>query len=224
MAAFMFFAAGCWDKVEIEDRGMVTSIGIDASVGIDGSIGSNTSDRYRVTVSMPGIMKTDINPLSDEAKTVITSQGESLDDALKMVNNEIIRKVYLGQAKSVVLGKDILTSPEMLKETIESLEKNRDVSRKIFVLACETSEAREALSLNLDGMPVLGVLSENYYTNNPDCAKGARTLEDMIACLYNGDEMKIAAIEVKVNDKEKNSGEIIFGEAAEVTKTADSAE
>ncbi|MDR0999957.1 MAG: hypothetical protein LBL96_04015 [Clostridiales bacterium] len=203
--SLFIFTTGCWDKVEIEDRGMITSLGIDKS-----------GAGYSITISMPGIMKTDVNPLDDAAKIVITAEGDSLDDALKVLNEETNRKLYLGQTKAVALGKDVLTDLGMLKDTIKSLENNRDVSRQIFVLACKTSEAKEVLSLDLDGMPALGILSESYYTNNPERAKGARTLEDMIACLYKGGEIKIATIQSRVKDKEKSTGEIIFGEAEEL--------
>ncbi|MCL2456832.1 MAG: GerAB/ArcD/ProY family transporter [Defluviitaleaceae bacterium] len=142
--------SGCWDKVEIENRGFVVAMGIDA----------DAEKNFVVTLSVP-IMERE-NSDGDEKKShVQTAAAKTITEAVKKLDVKNDRQLYFGQMKLLVLGTELLRREEHLRAAIETLEEKLVATRRIHVLAAD--DAREILSSKPPGEIIPGSFVANIY-------------------------------------------------------------
>ena len=109
---FIFFLAtiflsGCYDKVELEDRDFVMSLGID--------LNENSENK----ISLSAITT---NDYKQEECNILTSFGKTFDEALENLDNISNKKIYLGHTKLIVLSEKVLKNQYLFKEIINSSE------------------------------------------------------------------------------------------------------
>lgn len=161
------FLAGCWDKVEIEDRGFVVSLGIDkfkddkAAMFDDGK----NNNRYTVTMSLPNVETLVGTGSKEDSESVKTSASETVSAAMRLIDSYSSEKLYFGHTKAVILGEELLKDRELLKEAVDALERNRLLSRKLVVLAT-TDDVKTVLEAKIPGEPLVGVFLANFYRNS----------------------------------------------------------
>lgn len=118
----LFFATGCWDRRDPEDREYVITMGIDKA-----------EKGYSFTFA-PAKTR-------EKEPKLITAEGETLAGALASADSHNSRKTELGQLKMIVFGRELLEDRTLFTAMLAELEQSRDVSRKLTVLATNQGAA-----------------------------------------------------------------------------------
>ncbi|MDR3239977.1 MAG: Ger(x)C family spore germination protein [Clostridiales bacterium] len=159
---------GCWDKVELEDRGFVVSIGLDKFQAQSGRLtltGAEQDNQYTVTAVMPNGMDIKENAVSDKTKSVKSADSATVSGALRLIDMGSSQKLYLKQAKMLLWSESLLQDEKLFQQALDAMERSQDISRKMFLIASK-EPAWKVLSAPLGGEPMLGVFMENFYKNN----------------------------------------------------------
>lgn len=145
---------GCWDKVELENRGFVVSLGVDKN-----------ENKYAVSMAVPNVAALAEKSGSDKANSVKTADNETIAGAMSMADSASSQTMYYGQTKMTVLGKDVLTDERLFREALDAMERNREINRKMIILSTQ-GEAKDILEAEIPGEPMVGMYIANYYKSN----------------------------------------------------------
>ncbi|MDR2750876.1 MAG: hypothetical protein LBC41_09465, partial [Clostridiales bacterium] len=137
LAFTLALITGCWDKVELENRGFAVSFGIDEKDG-----------KYLVTVSMPSVSSLKEGP-SDSAKDVRSEESDTVSGAIRAIDDSLSQRLDFGQAKLLLFGQELLDNEDMFRQAIDACERNGELNREIYVLAADGG-ARKVLEQKLD--------------------------------------------------------------------------
>lgn len=163
----IFFLTGCWDKVEIEDRGFLDAVGIDKFDKKNHSdlpsMDKKDKSRYTVTVSLPDIHSIE----NDEEKSEIIKNATSktISGALMVMDSYSSYKLYLGQIRLIILGEGILKDKLLFKETLDFLERDTKINNKLIIMSTN-GEAKEILSKKITEKIPKGIFISSFYQNN----------------------------------------------------------
>jgi spore germination protein KC len=164
----------CWDKVELEDRAFVISIGVDKfdakrDKDVEVYEDNKNLNRFTVSVATPNL-DVIVKDSGDENSAIVkTASNQTITGATKIIDSYSSDKIYFGQTKLAVFSEDLLKDPHLFKETVDSLERNPNLSRKLIVLATDMP-ASEVLSAKPQQQPMVGMFVQNYYANNPNAS------------------------------------------------------
>ena len=152
---FLLLLSFGWDRIELESRAFVITIGIDAG---DGEYPFEVSMNISDTAAIGGGEK--------ESYTVTrTAMGGSLADAMRQIEAKISDKIYYGHAKMVVLGESVLEDRYLLGEVIDTFVRNDEINIKTIVMATEKTAA-EILSAKTGEQSFLGTDIADFYNKN----------------------------------------------------------
>ncbi len=193
LAAASMLCTGCFDKVELESRGFVISIGVDKFSG-----DKKTGNRFAVTMALPNVaVLLDKGGGADKkAKSVKTESSETIAAAMKMVDSKSSQTLYYGLSKMVLISEGVLKDSALFRETIDAFERNREISRKIIVMA-SGEPAEEILNADVPGEPMVGLFAASYYKNNVAASTFKQDLEHVVGGLRSTGNTVIPKVEVK---------------------------
>jgi len=150
----------CWDMVEIEDRAFAVAIAIDKADD------KNNDDRFIVTLSVPPPEKEDEEDDDGKPAHIKYASGKTITEALKQLDTKTDKRLYYGQAKLLILGEKLLEEKELLQSAVNAIYKNREIDRRIHVLAAE-GKAADILEATPSGETLNGLhVSEIYRDKN----------------------------------------------------------
>lgn len=153
---------GCWDKVEIDQRGFVGVIMVDmASPGYEEKENEEiknipgadvqTGEMFKVTYTFPdtALLGGEGGEGGGDEKGFIsmTSVATSLSKAARYVDSRISRRLYFGHTQCVIFGEEVLKNPDKFKEAIGYLEEGQQFSRNMLVIAAQ-GEASKIADIN----------------------------------------------------------------------------
>lgn len=213
-----FFLTGCFDKVELEERAFVLAMSIDKYKDyLDTNIEkAGEEKRYVIGMSMPEISEgeksgnNESNPMENEKKaegnsinkSIKQGEGSSLSSTMNLIDTYTSQNLYYGHTKAIILGKNILEDENYFKEVIDTLDRNKQISRKIIILASK-SNAKDILEIIPKDEKMIGIYINDFYKNNKRNSSFTfrMDLEDIIKNLYslNGDTI-IPTVEIKNDD------------------------
>ncbi len=161
----VFLFTGCWDKVEPEERGFVTAMGIDKA----------NSSLFNICVEVPspeafqedsggGEEKKEEGEESENSYTE-SYKGNSVWSAVKSIDGKIDRKLNFGQIKLCVFGEDILKDREMFKQAVDALERSKEVGRKVLICSAK-EDAEEILKGYTGDRKTAGLFVTAFFNNN----------------------------------------------------------
>lgn len=142
---------GC-DKIELEDRALVISMGIDE----DGD-----SDGYLLSMEIPA----EFENKDDNSSNIKTSAAKTVSSAMKKIDSVSGQKLYYGHTKVCILSKDILENPTLFKSAVDGLERNREISRKLIIM-CSDTKAEKIYKAKTDQNSITGIFINDFYKNN----------------------------------------------------------
>ncbi len=146
---------GCYDGVEIENRGMVISMGID----------KNSEGQLELSLALPNPGAMSGKGGDAENKWVKQAAAQTITEAINLIDSESSQKLYLGHTKLIVFGRNALKDKQLVREAFDALERNRELSRKVAILATDKSAA-DILSAETKDQPMVGMFITSYYKNN----------------------------------------------------------
>ncbi|MBM7615951.1 Ger(x)C family spore germination protein [Alkaliphilus hydrothermalis] len=149
------FLTACWDKTEINDRAFVLALGIDhippseqpkedrEHKALEKVLGEH-APHYRMTYAFPKQMLAGGEPTVENI--IMSSVGENIYINERQMKARVDNQLFLGHLKSVVLGEEVVKTPQMFREVLDALEKDPLISRKVN-LAIAVGEAKEVLNV-----------------------------------------------------------------------------
>ena len=164
LIAAILLLAGCWDRVEIENRAFAIAFGIDTP-------GSNRF-RFSTVIARPddspdsegaGKDSTNDNRDSDNSSS---AEGQTLIEAMGSLDARSSRKLSLGQAKTMVLCRGILEDRDLFHEVIAVVGSSPEIDRAITVLAANAN-VPDILTSNPGSETKPGYYMVNFYRLAP---------------------------------------------------------
>jgi Ger(x)C family germination protein len=200
--------------VEIENRGFIISLGIDKydnkKKSTQSMEGAEEQNRYTVTASMPNVTDMKESAVSDKSKDVKRADCSTVSGCVQLMDAASSQKLYLGQTKLLVMGKELLSDADLFRQAMDAMERNRDISRKLYLLSTK-ERAEDILGLEIPGEPMLGIFVENYYKSGGAGSYGFyKVLEKSVSDLRSTGCTLIPEIEKRSGEDDK-SEEITFG-------------
>ncbi len=141
----------CYDKIELEDRALVISMGIDRQ-----------DDEFLLSMEIPKELE---SKDEDNAENLKLAASSSVSSAMREIDSYSGPKLYYGHTKVCIIGNDVIKDPKLFKETIDALERNREISRKLIIM-CSDSYANEIYSAKTDNNIPTGIFINDFYKNN----------------------------------------------------------
>ncbi|MDR1663456.1 MAG: GerAB/ArcD/ProY family transporter [Clostridiales bacterium] len=179
--------SGCWDRVEIENRIFAVALALDTADG---------GERVELTLAAPGNIEKD----KPGGMNLFTARGASFREALKALDRETGRSIFIGQAKEIIFSASYLREPELFSESLLSLRDNKDINRRLLLLAAE-GKARDIISAATpDGTPAYMFFPDFY--KYPGKAMGITLKQDITGFYAQLRENKIALIPLAYLDGE----------------------
>ncbi|MFZ5652329.1 MAG: Ger(x)C family spore germination protein [Bacillota bacterium] len=133
----LFFAAGCWNRVELDRRAIVAGAGMDKA-GEEGKI------KITVQIIKPGEVKAVPAGKGGGAKAVAlyTGTGDTFFDAIRNLAMKVGKKLFWSEAKILVVGEDM--AREGIGKVTDFYERDHEPELRNFLLIAK-GEAKEVL-------------------------------------------------------------------------------
>ncbi|CAH2211805.1 Ger(x)C family spore germination protein [Tepidibacter aestuarii] len=149
---------GCWDKVEINNRGFVIGLGIDK---LKEEEKKEELDKIKVSFKIPNValLGTKQTP-TKEASFYWEAQGESFNTTINKIESKSPFDLELSHNKIIILGKEIVQDKRLFKQILDGIDRNKRFSRKMFILVSEET-ASDIIAIKPNEQPIVGV----YYSN-----------------------------------------------------------
>lgn len=145
----LLFAQGCWDRVEIEQRGFVVGTALDHA----GDHKVALTFQFAVPSAMKG-KGTDAKKSGGKPYMNVTTEANSVFKAARMMSNEFSRPPYLEHNRIIIISEE-LASRGHLGEVIDLFMRDPETRRAAKVMIAG-GEARKLLESNplIETLPV----------------------------------------------------------------------
>jgi len=144
-----------WDRIELESRAFVVTLGIDVA----------EADDSRFEVSMNIAHTADRENGGTESVILRRAEGDSLAHAMGQVEAAISEKIYFGHTKAIVLSEAVLEDASLLREVVDTLSRNNEINIKATVVATDKSAA-ELLAARPRKQGLLGVYLSGFFNSS----------------------------------------------------------
>jgi Ger(x)C family germination protein len=120
--------AGCWDKVEIEDRIFVLGIGIDKAKEEEKA---QPTDRYVINFASPivGALKDG----GDETFSTYKTVTSIFTFGLNQMYERIDKKLSFQHTRVLIFGEDMLKDDRLFKEVLDAVGRSHEFHRNMYV-------------------------------------------------------------------------------------------
>ncbi|AIF45173.1 Ger(x)C family spore germination protein [Virgibacillus sp. SK37] len=177
----MCFLAGCWDQVELEERGFVIGSAIDLKE-------QDRNGNYQLTFTNQIVIPSGLGMESGssggetESYTNVSASGESIFDINRNMAKLTSRTPYYQHTKLVVVSEDVVQEPYLFKDVMDYFIREQEMRRGIRILIAK-GEAKKILNVEPvnEKIPTLyidSLLSNTY--NNAEMIEATK-LDDMQA-------------------------------------------
>jgi Ger(x)C family germination protein len=153
--------------MEINNRSVILDFYLDKSKayakGLD--LPPDVYPRYQITYSIPDMAKlSGTESLAEDMKDIITVDAPTIGKALEELQTKTKNTLTLSHVKALLVGEDLLKSPDLFKEALESIDRERVFARNTPVLAVE-GEAASVAQMENPQHPIIGLYIMHYFNN-----------------------------------------------------------
>lgn len=146
LSALVF--SGCWDKVEIDRRTLISTIGIDSGKDIkkedelkkikpDEPYGERVIERLNIVYGFPDISKYSAESKQIPEDKTIKVESYSMEDAFYKASAKSSRSLQVDHARLLVFSSDVFAYPEIIKENIDYISRNPRLNRMMNVVVAQ---------------------------------------------------------------------------------------
>jgi len=154
--------AGCWDRVEIDQRGFVVGVGIDESTDKERYLGT-----YQFVV--PGGLKQSSANSSASTNTQayfnLSTTGSSMSALSAKMASQTSRSPYFEHLKLIIVSESLAHKPEEFSSLMDYFLRNSEMRRGVKVLVAE-GKAVDALSVTPKNERMPAAYIESIVNNN----------------------------------------------------------
>lgn len=142
-----FPLAGCWDMIDIEKEGFITTIGIDLpqEPGSQIQLTSPVAAREKVRVSMEIFSPRLADLKKDRTNVIVVQEASSLGEAIRLAQGKFSRRLSLEHLRSVVIGEDY--ARQGIDDILEALERDPRVAYRFRLSFVQGRTAEEVLNM-----------------------------------------------------------------------------
>ncbi len=203
---------GCWDKVEIDRKSLVSILGVDAGEQIgkekelknlkpDESYTAMELKKLHVTIGTPDISKLGPEKGGTAEDVYMNSDAYSMQDAISKISIKSSRDVRFSHVKLFVLSGELLYYPDTLKEVIDYLQREPSLNRTAMVIIAK-GKAEDYIKFK----PKMEKNIENYITglmenSTRNSAVLPVTLNELLTLLNENNNAILPCMSI---DKDKN--------------------
>ncbi|MDF2959745.1 MAG: gerLC [Paenibacillus sp.] len=167
--------AGCWDRVEINERGFVIGVAIDEPRSKDAEKANKKEakdkpagkQRYSVTYQfvIPQKLQGGSGQAADTSFMNLTSEGDTMSDIDRQMTARTSRSPYFEHLKMVIISEKIAKKSESIGHVLDFFLRDQEMRRSTKILISD-EEARKALEVvpNNEKLPVMYI--ESVSRNN----------------------------------------------------------
>jgi spore germination protein len=160
LMAVSVFAAGCWDRIELEQRGFVIGVAIDEvenkssseqQVSDDQSNRKDSMQKFKVTfqVVVPAALKM-AEPKggvsSSKAYFNVHVEGRTMQDVLAKLSSQLSRQPFLEHLKLIIVSEKVAATQYGFANVLDYFLRNNDARRNVSVMIAK-GEASRALDI-----------------------------------------------------------------------------
>lgn len=196
--------AGCWDKVEVQRRAVVLSLGIDKNMKA-----KKSPNKYVVSYAFP-------NPSASsqgggqgggggsKAEFEVAAVGSSFFEGNRELTSRVDKDLYYADAKTIVFGKNLLKDPELFKYFIDVILRQDQFSKTASYVVVD-GKAEDVVDIVPKSNPYVGDYISGILSNNQKSGKypNGAALDILSALVSSGNTIIPRAIkskdEVKLN-------------------------
>lgn len=187
---FILLLAGCWDQINIEDRGFIAGLAIDQS-------DDETRDPDRITVSHQFIVPAKIGDIEqgggeEKPYTNLSASGNSLSEIGQELSALTARQPFYEHLKIIVFSEDLAQKPGVFDSLADVFIRYHEMRRatRVFITGGKASDILE-IEPETDKVPAMYIDSlienSNFNIELTDPVK----LGDLHAFLLNEDSYAI---------------------------------
>ncbi len=152
------FLSGCWDKVEIDRKIFVSTIGVDVGKDINKEyelkkenfeevFPQKNANKLKVSFAFPDISDFSPNKASVKGDNVFPIDAYSMQGAIDEIAVKASRDLYLDHTRLLLLGSDLLYYPDTVKEVVDYIQRQPKLNRRLYVLIVE-GKVDEVMNFN----------------------------------------------------------------------------
>ncbi|MCR6097436.1 Ger(x)C family spore germination protein [Salipaludibacillus agaradhaerens] len=135
MLICLVILTGCWDRLEISELGIVTSIAIDRD---------DTTGDYLVTSQyLRPLAESNFNPPPIPPSTLISTTGKTIEEALRKQNESVDREAFLAHTKVIIINEKL--AKEGVLPLIDTFKRGKEVRGYVWLCIAEETAAKELL-------------------------------------------------------------------------------
>ncbi|KAJ48899.1 spore germination protein [Clostridium tetanomorphum] len=138
------FIVGCWDKVEIDRKAFISTLGIDTGEEVtkeeelkklkpDEPFSDNNIKRLNITYAFPDISQMGPDKGGVAEEKTINVDAYSMEDAFSKAISKSSRTISFGHSKLLIMGNNLFTYPEVVKEVLDYLQRQPSVNRNALI-------------------------------------------------------------------------------------------
>ena len=140
---------GCWDKIEIDRKSMVSSIGVDTGKDIDkikdlkdvkgdGAFSERAiKSKLKVTYGFPDISELGPGKSGTAKEKFITTDAYSMADSEIQVAGKSSRALDLNHSILLVLSENLLKNKEVVKEVVDYFQRQPKINMQMQLLVAK---------------------------------------------------------------------------------------
>ncbi|KUO96510.1 Ger(x)C family spore germination protein [Ferroacidibacillus organovorans] len=156
--------SGCWDRLEIEERGTILGIAIDPLEGqpvqnITGPAARGVGYKITAQIAIPG--RIPLGPTSggggmtERPVWILSVTGKTVDDAMSRLQEDLADQIFIGQMRVIIVNEKIARTTGM--HALQDYFRRNAETRRLIWMMISHGDAEEVLqaSPKLERVPTL---------------------------------------------------------------------
>ncbi|WP_200411892.1 Ger(x)C family spore germination protein [Virgibacillus salexigens] len=157
------FLTGCWDRVEIEDRGFVVGSAIDL---VDKKSDGTYELMLTNQVVVPSGIGTPMESKGDQkAYMNISATGGSLFDITREMSSLTSQSLFFQHMKVLIVSEDVVKEPRLFADIMDVHLRDHEMRRSMRMVIVE-GEARQAFNIKPENEKIPSLYLESLMDNN----------------------------------------------------------
>ncbi len=162
-------------------------------------IGNEATKRFSISLALPNMaVLAERGGGEGKSRFIKKSSSETVSGAMTTTDSYSSKKLYYGQTKLVVFGENVLKDEKLFREAVDALERNRQISRKVIILAAN-GKASDIVEAKVNSEPMIGLFVSNFYKNKQFSVAVTfrKDLESLVRSLRASDTVVIPEISLE---------------------------
>lgn len=158
---------GCWDSIEINNRSVILEFAIDKNIEheYNPNIPLDNQNIYNIVYTIPDMAKlSGTESLAKDMETSIVVQAPTIATSIDNLETKTRNTISFSHVKGLMIGESLLKDPDLFKQVIDSISRDRLLARNIPLLAVK-GDVTKIVTIENTQQPITGLYIMNYFNN-----------------------------------------------------------